>query len=148
MLELTNMIQQDRDYIWLNKDEEKSIKIFIKHLEEPYFEISKYNLFDQTDKKQMYSDWAKYYSTLNAELASIATDFTSTSDIADKSDLVMQRGTVGLSTGITQILSTGGKLIIIFTMFFGRIGPLALASLWVWKKDVSYKYTEENISIG
>lgn len=98
MLELTNMIQQDRDYIWLNKDEEKSIKIFIKHLEEPYFEISKYNLFDQTDKKQMYSDWAKYYSTLNAELASIATDFTSTSDIADKSDLVMQRGAVGLST--------------------------------------------------
>ena len=63
-------------------------------------------------------------------------------------EVVSAFGTVGLSIGITPTLSIAGKLIIILTMFFGRIGPLALASLWVWKKDVSYKYSEENISIG
>jgi len=35
-------------------------------------------------------------------------------------------GTVGLSTGITAQLSGIGKIIIIFTMFIGRIGPLTL----------------------
>jgi trk system potassium uptake protein TrkH len=34
-------------------------------------------------------------------------------------------GTVGLSTGITAALSPMGKLIIIFLMFIGRLGPLA-----------------------
>ncbi|MGB2706512.1 MAG: TrkH family potassium uptake protein, partial [Candidatus Omnitrophota bacterium] len=33
-------------------------------------------------------------------------------------------GTVGLSTGITPTLSATGKLIVIFTMFAGRVGPL------------------------
>lgn len=56
--------------------------------------------------------------------------------------------TVGLSTGITPALSICGKFIIILTMFVGRIGPLTLASLWVLKKEPSYQYSEESISIG
>jgi len=36
-------------------------------------------------------------------------------------------GTVGLSRGITPFLSEGGKLIIIFVMYFGRIGMITLA---------------------
>ena len=35
--------------------------------------------------------------------------------------------TTGLSTGITPTLSTPGKLLVMFTMFIGRIGPLTLA---------------------
>lgn len=35
--------------------------------------------------------------------------------------------TVGLSTGITPLLSIGGKLIIIIMMFIGRIGPITIA---------------------
>lgn len=35
--------------------------------------------------------------------------------------------TTGLSTGVTPRLSPGGKVIIILTMFVGRIGPLTLA---------------------
>ncbi|HMO04341.1 MAG TPA: potassium transporter TrkG [Kiritimatiellia bacterium] len=34
-------------------------------------------------------------------------------------------GTVGLSTGITSLLTDSGKTIIIFLMFIGRVGPLA-----------------------
>ncbi|MCL5108764.1 MAG: TrkH family potassium uptake protein [Chloroflexi bacterium] len=36
-------------------------------------------------------------------------------------------GTVGLSTGITPHLSLAGKLIIIGTMYIGRVGPLTMA---------------------
>ncbi len=36
-------------------------------------------------------------------------------------------GTVGLSTGITPLLTAGGKLVIIALMFTGRIAPLVLA---------------------
>ena len=36
-------------------------------------------------------------------------------------------GTVGLSTGVTPLLTTGGKVVIIGLMFTGRIAPLMLA---------------------
>jgi len=36
-------------------------------------------------------------------------------------------GTVGLSTGVTGLLTAGGKLVIIALMFTGRIAPLVLA---------------------
>lgn len=36
-------------------------------------------------------------------------------------------GTVGLSTGVTPLLTPAGKLVIIALMFVGRVGPLVLA---------------------
>ena len=36
-------------------------------------------------------------------------------------------GTVGLTMGITESLSVAGKLIIIASMFFGRLGPITMA---------------------
>ncbi len=58
-------------------------------------------------------------------------------------------GTVGLSTGITPSLSLLGKMIVIVTMFVGRIGPLALA-LIVAGREVrpSVAYPEEAVMIG
>jgi trk system potassium uptake protein TrkH len=58
-------------------------------------------------------------------------------------------GTVGLSTGITPALSTLGKLIIIVTMFAGRVGPLTLAlAIALQHERIAYKYPEEKIMIG
>jgi len=58
-------------------------------------------------------------------------------------------GTVGLSTGITSALSTAGRLIITFTMFIGRLGPLALAlSLLQRQRPYTYRYPQEVIRIG
>ena len=59
-------------------------------------------------------------------------------------------GTVGLSTGITANLTSASKLLIIFTMYLGRVGPLtlALALGGVTKKLNKIRYPEENISIG
>ena len=58
-------------------------------------------------------------------------------------------GTVGLSTGVTPLLSDMGKMMIIITMFVGRIGPLTLALAVALKEEKSlYKYPEENVMVG
>lgn len=58
-------------------------------------------------------------------------------------------GTVGLSTGITTALSNFAKIIIIFTMFIGRVGPLTLAIAFAKrKKDGVYHYPKEKIMVG
>lgn len=57
--------------------------------------------------------------------------------------------TVGLSTGITAELSTGGRIIIILSMYVGRIGILTLAlALSGAVISTSYKYPRAHVMIG
>jgi trk system potassium uptake protein len=58
-------------------------------------------------------------------------------------------GIVGLSTGITSELTDTGKLLIIITMYAGRIGPLTLALALVQRERPSpYKFPEGRIRMG
>jgi|26BtaG_2_1085354.scaffolds.fasta_scaffold00005_163 potassium uptake TrkH family protein len=58
-------------------------------------------------------------------------------------------GTVGLSLGITSHLSESGKYVIIFLMFFGRIGLLNLMiGILRSMHKTEYTYPEENILIN
>ncbi|MFZ1288694.1 MAG: TrkH family potassium uptake protein [Melioribacteraceae bacterium] len=63
-------------------------------------------------------------------------------------EVVSAFGTVGLSTGITPELSILGKLLIIFLMFAGRVGPLTIASIIGSKETVDIRYAEDNILVG
>lgn len=71
----------------------------------------------------------------------------------DFMDLVFEHvsaaSTVGLSTGITSELSSGGKIILMIAMFIGRVGTLTLAYL-VGKKVISknYKYPNGHTMVG
>ena len=58
-------------------------------------------------------------------------------------------GTVGLSRGITFGLTLIGKIVIIVTMFIGRLSPLIIA-LYVAGRGIEEKYTypEEKIVVG
>lgn len=60
-------------------------------------------------------------------------------------------GTVGLSTGVTPELSDTGKLLIIFTMFSGRVGTLTIAFALA-NRQQNYKnliqYPEEKVIVG
>ena len=56
--------------------------------------------------------------------------------------------TAGLSTGITAGLCAASRVVLIFTMFIGRVGAVTLLSLWVERPEPSARYTEENITIG
>jgi trk system potassium uptake protein TrkH len=58
-------------------------------------------------------------------------------------------GTVGLSTGITSSLSSGGRLIIIATMYIGRVGVLLLmAAIFTDTKTSLIKYPQESMLVG
>jgi trk system potassium uptake protein TrkH len=57
--------------------------------------------------------------------------------------------TCGLSTGITPHLSVAGKLLLTFTMFVGRIGPLTLAvAAAAQAKQAHFSPPEERVLIG
>ncbi len=59
--------------------------------------------------------------------------------------------TVGLSLGFTPELSMLGKIIIIITMYIGRVGPLTLVYAFAKKRMgtlIQVKYPEERILIG
>ena len=58
-------------------------------------------------------------------------------------------GTVGLSTGVTPLLSVAGRILIIVTMFVGRIGPLTLIlSLTLRQQHSDYNFPREAVRIG
>ncbi len=57
--------------------------------------------------------------------------------------------TVGLSLGITSKLSSLGKIVIILTMYIGRIGPLTLLYAFSRQKAFGrFEYVEETVMIG
>lgn len=58
-------------------------------------------------------------------------------------------GTVGLSLGLTTQLTLWGKIIIITTMFLGRVGPVTLGfALAYQKKSSDYRYPKGKIMLG
>lgn len=64
-------------------------------------------------------------------------------------EVVSAFGTVGLTMGITPYLSVTSKLIIIITMFVGRLGPMTIAlALGEKKKKARVQYPKEDILIG
>ena len=83
-------------------------------------------------------------------LASAAIAFTHSIAMRDiLFESVSAFGTVGLSTGTTGMLNWFGKIIIIFLMFNGRLGPLTILSTLSLKTRTSgVEYPQGNILIG
>ncbi len=57
-------------------------------------------------------------------------------------------GTVGLSLGVTSLLSTAGRLILTLAMYAGRVGPLTLALAVPPARPVAVEYPEEDMMVG
>lgn len=64
-------------------------------------------------------------------------------------EVISAFATVGLSLNITSKLGAISRLLIIFTMFLGRLGPLTIALAFTeQKKKSSLKYPKEDILVG
>lgn len=67
-------------------------------------------------------------------------------------EVVSAFATVGLSMGVTPSLSIVGQIVIIITMFIGRLGPLTILSISAnpkkMIKDYGIDYIEEKVIIG
>jgi hypothetical protein len=74
LLTLANLIIIDGNNVILNKSENLIINEFIKELNTPLqFNIFKYNLNNEEEKKQMYYDWSEYFgkiAVINPEILS------------------------------------------------------------------------------
>jgi trk system potassium uptake protein TrkH len=57
--------------------------------------------------------------------------------------------TVGYSTGITPETTTAGRVILVATMFVGRLGPLTLVlALAARERRTTYHWPEEAVKLG
>ena len=57
-------------------------------------------------------------------------------------------GTVGLSMGITPLLSTTAKFLIIILMYIGRIGPVTLTIALAGVHTRNLRFAEDNVWVG
>lgn len=94
-LGLSNIVETDSEFIWLNNREEKAIKLFCIKNKEPLFDFYKYNLNSDDDKRQALADWCTYFGKMNSEISSIKTQFDVLEQIPK---LKKEKGTVGLSS--------------------------------------------------
>ncbi len=65
-------------------------------------------------------------------------------------EVISASATVGLTRDVTPILNTGGKLLITFAMYIGRIAPLSMVIFFAGqhREDNRLKYPEAKIYIG
>jgi trk system potassium uptake protein TrkH len=64
-------------------------------------------------------------------------------------ETVSAYATVGLSTGTTTVLNTVGRVLIVATMYVGRVGPLTLfVAMPVGEGEQRYDYPTENVAIS
>ena len=58
-------------------------------------------------------------------------------------------GTVGLSTGITPLISQWGQLILVIAMFVGRLGPFTIGIAMAQGSSIdNYRFVQERVTIG
>ena len=75
LLELSNIIETDATYIWLNKEESKAISCFIKHKNDFIFDAYNYDLDSKEEKKFFFEEWKTAFGMFNKELLDIHTTF-------------------------------------------------------------------------
>lgn len=64
-------------------------------------------------------------------------------------EVVSALGTVGLTLGLTPDLTDWGQILIIITMFVGRLGPLTIGFAFIYqKKKPDMKYPSTRIMVG
>ena len=111
------------------------------------------NLFSRNIKKEAVSK-ATAVVGMSFLIMAVSTILLSAVTDADALDILYETvsatATVGLTRNLTSSLEAIGKIIIIFTMYLGRVGPISLAIAFNQKKESPniIKNPIEEISVG
>ncbi len=111
------------------------------------------NLFSRNIKKEAVSK-ATAVVGMSFLIMAVSTILLSAVTDADALDILYETvsatATVGLTRNLTSSLDAIGKIIIIFTMYLGRVGPISLAIAFNQKKESPniIKNPVEEISVG
>lgn len=92
LLELANIVEVDRTYIWLNKNEKNAISIFLKTPLTIGFDCYSYKLTTKKETDSYFHSWEEYYGRFNKELLNAPTLFTTQVDIVGKEEQVAASG--------------------------------------------------------
>lgn len=103
LLNLANLCLSDKDYIWLNPEEDKAISIFLDYGQFPSFNIYRYAVNDKEELERLKLDWQAYYSSMHPAIAALETQFRGNEE-EEKEEKestavpVRQKGVVGMTT--------------------------------------------------
>jgi len=78
LLELSNIVETDSTYIWLNKEEIKSISYFIKKKEDFIFDAYKYSFETKEEKNSFFYDWESVYGMFDKQLVNLPGEYKPT----------------------------------------------------------------------
>lgn len=93
LLELANIIETDDTYLWLNKDENDAIELFLKQSLNIGFDCYSYTLNTTEANRVFLNAWKKYYGRFNKDLLSLYTRFKPTGIVIfDKEEQKVQKG--------------------------------------------------------
>lgn len=111
------------------------------------------SLFNRTISKQAVSK-AVAVTSMSFIIMFVSTVLLSAATDANALDILFETvsatATVGLSRNLTGTLNVWGKVIIIVTMYLGRVGPISLATAFNSRKEIPniIKNPTEKISVG
>lgn len=97
LLELANLIEHDAEHIWLNKEEQNIIAIYLKSLSSPYFDLTPYNLESVEGRKLMIQDWKAYNGIFHEE---IVTANQPSITVHDKTELHVGKSAIKSTTDL------------------------------------------------
>lgn len=102
LLELANIIETDATYLWLNKNESLTVKIFLNYLEKPLFDVYAYKDIIDSPKgwRILLSDWRKYYGSFNKDLEGAITSFNGEIEIAGHDEQIAHSGAIKSSIDV------------------------------------------------
>lgn len=105
LLELSNVVCSDSQYIWLNDDEQAAVEVFKAKNTEPMLDLYGFDLSSSKGKKQMYADWELYYGSVDDRFRNLETVFT----VKASQKATKEASAVGLTT---QELGDKGEILV------------------------------------
>lgn len=94
LLELSNVVECDATYIWLNKDEANAIAMFLDAREQFGFDPQRFDLESKEGHERYVYTWKAFYGTFNKKLLGISTSFAAEVVVVGREEQKASKGAI------------------------------------------------------